>query len=260
MPDTLTQPVETAEWRKMPAVFDTGPGALARIGLVCLDTDQVIEGELRAFLPIPGISLLGTRIEYGRGGSPEALAAMEARIPETVDRIMPGEDLDMLIYGCTAGSMTIGPERIEAAVHKARPGVPVTNPVSAAIDALRSLGAKRIALLTPYVDRVNAVVGRFFEGEGFELVVRGSFKCRTGAEIGLVPPEAIYDAGVDLGRAECDALFVSCAGLRVAPVLQRIEDAIGKPVVASNQALAWDCLRRLGIDRRLEGFGRLLAG
>ncbi|MBT6119724.1 MAG: Asp/Glu racemase [Rhodospirillaceae bacterium] len=243
----------------MTVTFDAGPAPVAKIGLVCLDCDQVIESELRAFLPISGLSLLSTRIPLGGRGTPETLAAMEAHIPEVAKLILPDDDLDVFVFGCTSGSMTIGPERVEAAVHKARPGVPVTNPVSAATAALRHFGAKRIALLTPYSDEINAVVGRFIADQGFEIAARGSFKCDNGVEIGLVPPGAIYEAGVRMGRTDCDALFISCAGLRASSVVQRIEDEIGKPVVTSNQALAWDCLRLAEIAAPVPGFGRLLA-
>lgn len=259
MPDTTIQAGQTAEWEKMPVTFDAGPAPVAKIGVVCLDCDQVIENELRAFLPIPGVSLLVTRIPLIGQGTPESLAAMEARIPEVTKLILPDDELDVFVFGCTSGSMAIGPARVEAAVHQVRPGVPVTNPVSAATAALRHFGAKRIALLTPYTDAINAVVGRYIAGQGFDIVARGSFKCENGVEIGLVPPEAIFEAGVRMGQADCDALFVSCAGLRASGVLQRIEDDIGKPVVGSNQALAWDCLRLAGIDDPVPGFGRLLA-
>lgn len=259
MPDTAVPAADIPPWEKMAVIFDKGPAPVAKIGLVCLDCDQVIESELRSFMPIPGISLLSTRIPLGGRGTPESLAAMEAHIPEVAKLILPDDELDVFIFGCTSGSMTIGPERVEAAVHKARPGVPVTNPVSAAAAALRQFGAQRVALLTPYSDEINAVVGRYIASQGFDIAARGSFKCDNGVEIGLVPPEAIYEAGVRMGRTDCDALFISCAGLRASSVVQRIEDAIGKPVVTSNQALAWDCLRRAGIEGPVPGFGRLLA-
>jgi maleate isomerase len=55
-----------------------------------------------------------------------------------------------------------------------------------------------------------------------------------------------------------DGLFISCTALRVSLVLRAPEDALGKPVVASNQALAWDCLRQAGYRDPVSGYGRLL--
>lgn len=58
---------------------------------------------------------------------------------------------------------------------------------------------------------------------------------------------------------EVDALFVAGTGLRVSAVLGGLEAAIGKPVVTSNQALAWHSLRLAGYGRPVEGYGRLMA-
>jgi maleate isomerase len=54
-------------------------------------------------------------------------------------------------------------------------------------------------------------------------------------------------------------VFISCTGLRTFPVVARLEERLGKPVVTSNQALAWDCLRLAGVHDRLPGRGRLFA-
>jgi maleate isomerase len=61
-----------------------------------------------------------------------------------------------------------------------------------------------------------------------------------------------------LDRPEADTIFISCGALRTIEVIDALEAASGKPVVASNQAMAWDCLRLAGIDDRIEGYGRLL--
>ena len=95
--------------------------------------------------------------------------------------------------------------------------------------------------------------------QGFEIVVKGSFKQPGDPEIVRVPPEAIYEAGLELGaHPEADGLFISCTALRVSSIIERLEEKLGKPVVASNQALAWDCLRLSGCDTKVPGFGQLL--
>ena len=235
-----------AGWATMPCLFDDGPAPRAAIGLITLSTDNVIEAEVLSFLPKVGVALYRSRIPAPHIGT-------------VAELLLPDDRLDVVAFGCTSGSMVIGPDGVAAAIHAVRPGVPVSNPVSAALDGLRALGARRIALLTPYPDRTNAVVGDYVAGQGFEIVAKGSFKQSGGPFIARIPPEDIYEAGVALGGNEVDALFVSCTALRVSSVLERIEDRIGKPVVASNQALAWDCLRRAGIDDAVPNAGRLFA-
>ena len=83
---------------------------------------------------------------------------------------------------------------------------------------------------------------------------------RGDPQIVRIPPSAIYDAGLELGsHPEVEALFISCTGLRVSSIIAPLEEALGKPVVTSNQALAWQCLRLAGCDDAVEGFGRLMS-
>jgi maleate isomerase len=254
--------VETLHsWETMPCAPDDGPAGTAAIGLITLSNDAVIERELRTFLaPVEGAAVFASRIPLMLELTPQALRDMEAHIPRAVALIVPDDRLDVMAFGCTSGSMAIGPARVAAAVHRSRPGIPVTDPVSAALKGLKALGTRRIALLTPYPDAVNEVVADYVGTQGFEIAERASFKQPNDPGIARVPPEAIYRAGLELGRRKVDALFISCTALRCSSVIERIEHAIGKPVVTSNQALAWDCLRLAGCRTTVEGYGRLLRG
>ena len=255
MPDTI----ETRSWETMPCSRDDGPAPAAAIGLITLANDVVIEPELRTFLAgIEGAAVYASRIPLMLELTPQALRDMEAHIPRAVELIVPNDRIDVMAFGCTSGSMAIGPENVAAAVHRVRPNVAVTDPVSAALKGLKALGARRIALLTPYPDAVNDVVASYVAAQGFEIAERASFKQPNDPAIARVPPEAIYRAGVELGRRKVDAVFISCTALRCSSVITRIEQAIGKPVVTSNQALAWDCLRLAGCKTTVEGYGRLL--
>ncbi|MEM7223199.1 MAG: Asp/Glu racemase [Pseudomonadota bacterium] len=246
-------------WRAMACAQDDGPAARAAIGLIALASDCVIEPELRRFLPPDeGIGLYVNRIPMPRVANVETLGGMARDITETTRGLMPDDKLDVIAFGCTSGTMTIGAEGVAERIRAARPAVACSDPVSASLKGLRALGCRRIALLTPYVDEVNEVVGSYVAGQGFEIALKGSFKQAGDPEICRVPPNDIFRAGLELGSGEVDGLFVSCTALRVSPVLAELEAAIGKPVVASNQALAWDCLRQAGVTDPVEGFGALM--
>ncbi len=249
------------DWRLMPCEHDEGPASRAAIGLVTLSNDVTIEPELRNFLPLEGVAVYATRIPTSSAGTVEALRALEGHITEAAALIVPEFRIDVMALGCTSGSMAIGPEVVAERIRAARPGMACTNPVSAAAKGLRALGCKRIALLDPYTDEVNVVVERYVSEQGFDIVDKGSFKQRGDPNIVRVPPRAIFEAGLALASSPAvDGLFISCTALRVSPVIGRLEAALGKPVVSSNQALAWDCLRLAGCDTPVPGFGRLLAG
>jgi len=79
----------------------------------------------------------------------------------------------------------------------------------------------------------------------------------TGIEFGTVTPGYWRKFALEIDRPDADAIFLSCGGIRALEVVQEIEDITNKPVVTSNQAQMWSCLRRAGIPDRIEGFGRL---
>ena len=245
-------------WRTMACELDDGPAPRAAIGLIALASDSVIEPELRRFLPDDGIGLYVNRIPMPAAANVETLGTMARDITETTRGLMPDNPLDVIAFGCTSGTMTIGEERVAEQIRAARPGVACSDPISAGLKGLRALGCRRIALLTPYVDEVNELVGAYVARHGFEIAVKGSFKQNGDPEICRVPPADIFRAGLELGGGEVDGLFISCTALRVSPVLGELEAALGKPVVASNQALAWDCLRQAGVTEALRGFGELM--
>ena len=70
--------------------------------------------------------------------------------------------------------------------------------------------------------------------------------------------ESILRAAVSVGRsADVDGVFISCTNLRAAGIIVAAEQALDKPVTASNHALAWHLLRLAGITDTLAGAGRL---
>ena len=261
----MTADVETSSpaapepaWSVLDCALDDGPAYRAAIGLVVLANDLSIESEVRAFLPETGVGLYASRIPFGIEATIALTREMGDKIPSVAAEILPQSHLDVIAFGTTAGTMIIGEEGVLAGLEMGRPGIAYTTPITAAMAGLRALGANRLALLTPYPDEINQAVGRFIAGRGFEIVRAGSF-CQPGdSEFVRVPPRAIHDAAIALDGPDIDAVFVSCTALRVSPVLVAAEEAIGKPVVASNQALAWHCLRLAGDTEPVERRGRLL--
>lgn len=241
----------------LPFTTDEGIGARARIGVVVLASDYTIEHEFRALLRQPGVDFYHARIRNSPQITPETLAAMGPLLTETTD-LLPAEGLDVVAYGCTSASMVLGPEAVEERVLAARPGVKVTNPITAAMAAFDALGAKRIAVLTPYRRDVNEIVARFITGRGYEVPVFGSFNEELDPVVARIDADSLRAAVRSLteGR-EVDAVFVSCTSVRLAAAVVGIEAECGVPVTSSNHALAWHCLRLAGVTEPESGLGRL---
>lgn len=244
----------------LPYMSDNGPGTRATLGLVVLQTDETIEGDFRAFVPAEGIALYNTRIPFEPVVTQETLARMEGDLAQSVSLLPGGARFDAIGYGCTSGSAVIGEERIEEIVRSAVPAAKVTNPLTAAKAALAALDARRIAMVTPYVPSVSgALIERFGEG-GIETAALASFEILEDAAVARITPASVLDAIVTTGQAhECDAVFASCTSLRTGAIIAEAERRLGRPVITSNQALAWHMMRLAGIPGGPAALGRLAA-
>ena len=91
-----------------------------------------------------------------------------------------------------------------------------------------------------------------------EFRIRG-LNLETGMEFGRVTPEYWKKFALEIDRPEADAIFLSCGGIRALEVVEEFEQLTGKPVITSNQAQMWSCLRRARIKDQLSGFGQIFA-
>ncbi|MEE8245821.1 MAG: Asp/Glu racemase [Alphaproteobacteria bacterium] len=241
-----------------PVELDAGPGPKGRIGMVALATDAVSELDVARLLPAGEVALYVNRVENANTVTLESLAAMAHDLGRAAAGILPEAPLDAMIYGCTSGTIAIGEEAVFERLRRARPALPCTTPITAARAAFEVLGVTSVAVLTPYIDEINQTVRAHLEDHGIRVVAMASFHAATDSETARIPPRAIRDAAIALDRAEAQALFVSCTALRAIDAIAEIEATLAKPVVTSNQALAWHALRLLGDERPVPGFGRLL--
>lgn len=231
--------------------FDTdgGAGARAAIGLLVLQSDHTMEWEFRALTDLPGVAVYHARLANDVVITPESLARMERELPVAA-RLLPDYlGLKSIGYGCTSASTVIGEARVAEIIGEAHPGVPSSNPLTAAKAALAALGVRRLGLVTPYSPDVTAAMRAKFEEAGVAVPLVGSFYEESDAVVGRIDAPSILNAAISVGRSpDVDGVFISCTSLRAAGVVEAAEAATGKPVTASNHALAWHLLRLAGID------------
>lgn len=240
----------------IPFDTDNGIGQTANLGLLVLRTDQTIEDEFRFALP-EGVALYEARLHSPVEITPDNLRKMEADIPGTVG-LLPDVRFDVIGFGCTSGALVIGETQVAKRVKQVMPEVKVTDPVTAALAAFKAMGAKKIALLTPYIATINHSLREAFMARGLDIPVMGSFNEPDDNLVARITTEAIEKAILDVGSSEeCEAVFVSCTSLRVARIAERVEARLGKPVTSSNHAMAWHMLRLGGYDKPIEGLGKL---
>ena len=240
-----------------PVRFDAGRNARAKIGFVLIPNEQTIEHEMLRHMP-PGVGAYFSRAIMPREISTESLAQLTGSLGETAARILPDDGLDVICFACTSGTVAVGEAASERELSRGAPGARPTTLAGAVRKALAAMGARRIVIGSPYQAELNANVVRFFAGAGFEVVHDVGMGLRYDTEMIRVAPEYLMEFAAHIDRPEADALLLSCGALRSIEVVAEIEDRLGKPVICSNQAMLWDCLRLAGVEDRLSGLGRLL--
>ena len=239
--------------------LDAGAGSGARLGLVVLSTDETLEFEARQVLAGRDVNLLHARIPMVPAVTPETLRGMQAKIAETAALLPQG--LDAVAYGCTSASVVIGPDAVADEVWRAQPGVAVTDPITAVEAALGALGAKRIALVTPYLAEVAQPMRDYLASRGIETVSELCFGEGDDRRVARITERSTLEAVMQAGRAEgVEAVFASCTNLRAFGLIEPAEAALGVPVVSSNLALVWHLLHLAGTPATGWGPGRLFAG
>ncbi|MFN3156492.1 Asp/Glu racemase [Marivita cryptomonadis] len=255
MSDVTTVPaaIETLE-------FDTddGLGQKARIGLIVLQTDQTIEFEFARLMPGCGTAFYHARIPNAMEVSPETLRQMQRDLPATAALLPPSFEFNAIGYACTSGATMIGEDQVDRIIRDVHPHAKTSNPITACKAALSALGLSRIALVTPYPPEVTLEMQANLHAAGVHTVAVASFNQSDDFTVARISSASILKAATTIGaRTEVEGVFVSCTSLRALEVIDAAEAQIGKPVIASNQALAWHLMRLAGLTDRPAGAGRL---
>ena len=233
----------------------------ARMGLIALATDHVIEHELfRLVHPIEGTQIYTTRIPMEPEVTPRSLHRMKQSLTNSAKTLLPGISFNVIGYGCTSASVIIGEKEISEAIQLAHPNVAVTTPITACLAALKTLNATRIGLLTPYVEAVNQPIRKYFKTHDIEIVKSATFSEIDDNRAGMITPNSIKRAVLEVfSDLDLDLIFISCTSLRAAELIPELEALLGVHVTSSNHALTWHMLRISGVLDSLPSKGNLFS-
>jgi maleate isomerase len=185
------------------------------------------------------------------------------RVPEAAIRVIDGA------LGCWPDVVVVGnsvemrlltaPEFADyrAALQKKIGDIPLVTAADATIAALKKVGAKRVAMISPMSDAYSQSAADFYEAFGFEV----PYHC--GLQVGL--PQNIINLGYDeardafrrLDHDDVDTFLHVGGALGIADSIEKLEAELGRPVVSVNVATYWRALRTIGVNDPLTGFGRL---
>lgn len=138
-------------------------------------------------------------------------------------------------------------------------GVPAITSAIAIGQAIQALGARRIALVSPYSQPVIERAKHYYESKfRLQVVVMEGFAATDSYMIGKLGPENARNAFARIDRAEIEVLVVPGGNFPTMSFVPAWEREFGKPVVTTNGAALWAIMRIMGVSEKLPGLGRLL--
>ncbi|MDT0269834.1 Asp/Glu racemase [Streptomyces sp. DSM 44915] len=244
-----------------------------RIGLIVPSSNLTMETELprmfrarEAVLPADRFVHHSARARM-RQVTPEQLAAMNGQARRAAAELADARP-DVVATACLVAIMAQGPGHhcaaeadIAEVLDAEGAPAPVVSSAGALLSGIAALGARRVALITPYLKPLTAAVVHYLEDAGVEVVDALSLEVPDNLAVAALDPAGLPDhvARLDLSRA--DALVLSaCVQMPSLPAVQPVEDRVGIPVLSAATATVHRILTELGLPPVVPGAGRLLAG
>ncbi|SHJ25837.1 maleate isomerase [Dethiosulfatibacter aminovorans DSM 17477] len=234
----------------------------ARIGAIYISSSLTMEREWHMALP-DDVSFHIARISLDDDNSTEQglIDMLESGQVEEAARKLASAEVDVIAFGCTAGSFIKGikwDKDLAKKISDAAGGIPATTTSSGLLDAINTLGCKTITVASPYIDELNVKEKAFLEGNGIEVVnIRGK-ECLKDQDIAKVTAEEFVELHLEMDTPESDCAFITCTNSNSIEAINYLEDKLKKPVMSSNQVTLWSCLKKAGYKKSIPGYGMLL--
>ena len=239
-------------------MFQKMYGWRAKIGLLVPSVNTTIEPDFWKLAP-EGVAIHVTRLKTERLMTFEALQDMEKNTESAAAELADAE-VDVIAYGCTSGSFLGGHAWNKQIIDKMekKTGIPSITTTGAMISSLEEKKLKKISVVTPYVSKTNERLKKYLTDGGIEVLDLQAFEILDGFDHASITPWQVYDLVKKADKPEAQGVFVACTQVRAIPVLDSLEEDLGKPVISANQATLWLALKKVGFGGRSGGYGGLL--
>lgn len=224
-----------------------------KLGLIVPSWNTVMEYEVQRMAG-GAMSVHSMRIPH-TADTEEKLLWLGTQAPAAAG-LLAHARVNVICYGCAAGGFLKGPveDRALGARIEKETGIPVAISSAAVAEALRTLGASRVSLASPYAPWLNERLRQYLTVAGFEVMAMQGLDTQNHSVVTTERIEALIS---EVDRPQAQAIFVSCSNFPTLGVIESMERKLGKPIVASNQASMWKMLRLMGDSRAVPGAGRL---
>ena len=228
-------------------------GWRSRIGFIVPSNNIVIEPELYHVVP-EGLSFHFTKIVFA---SP-ADDGRNKDVGGEAAAILQRSGVDVIVYACMATSLVDASQWERETTQ--RTGIPVVTASSALKEALCAVGAQSVALVCHYTKDRFELLKRSFQADGVNLTAIESADVADPKQVNLIPTHEVYRLAREADSQDAEAICLLATDLRTFPILQQLEEELGKPVISTNQAILWKALRLADVKTPIKGYGSLLSG
>lgn len=238
----------------------SGGGMRARLGVVVPSVNTVVEPWFNHVCP-SGVTVHASRMLLDSNLTAAAVLRMDREEGlHAVEQLVSCRPAS-IAYCCTASSIVQGVAYDDVLIHEISriAKVPAVTATRSITMALKSLGARRIAVASPYAKEIDDAEHRFFTDAGYEILGSAHLGIADSFQLADPTPREISELARRAWSDEADALLITCLNLRSHEVIETLEQELGRPVVTSTQATLWQLLRTAGIEDRIAGYGQLLS-
>jgi maleate isomerase len=197
----------------------------------------------------------------------EELAAMDADSERCAAELTDAR-VDVIGYACLVAIMSAGfgyhcqsERRLRDVTKREGAEVPVVTSAGALVHGLKTLGAKKVALVAPYVQSLTCLVADYIRHEGFDVANAIALEIPDNVEVGRRDPLALVDIYKRLDLDGVDTLILSsCVQMPSLSAIPIVEKETGLPVVSAAVCTTYQMLQKLGLKPRVPNAGALLSG
>lgn len=197
----------------------------------------------------------------------EELAKMDADSDRCALELSDAK-VDVMGYACLVAIMSMGKgyhrvsgERLTGVAADNDGAAPVVTSAGALVDGICALGAKKVALIAPYMKPLTEMVVEYIRDEGIEVVDYIALEIQDNLAVAAHDPMNLPEIAKLLKTDDVDAIVLSaCVQMPSLAAVSMAEAVTGKPVVTAAIATTWQMLKELDLDTRVPGGGTLLSG
>jgi maleate isomerase len=175
---------------------------------------------------------------------------------------------DVLAYACLvaimcqgAGYHRVSEARLKQTVEGNNWPTPIISSAGALVDGVKTMGFKRVAIITPYMKPLTQQVVDYIQSEDIEVTDAMSLEVSDNLAVGRLDPMNLIAHADRLDISNADAVVLSaCVQMPSLPAIQAVEDRIGKPVLSAATSTVYRILKTLGLQAQVPNAGYLLSG